>query len=331
MVGDSVALSTAVPNGLDSTRDGRGGTGGLERERVNEIQRARMLAAMVEVSGERGAGHVTVANVVERAGVSRRTFYDMFEDREDCFLAAFDEGIGRATAYVLDGYDPKAKWVVRLRTTLTNLLSFLELEPRVGQLLVIGSLGAGAKALERRGRILTRIIAFVEEGRKESASAERLPPLTAEGIVGGVLSVLHNRLLEGDSPLELCGPLMGLIVLPYLGLGPAQDELARPAPCTSDRVRTKAADPLRELGMRLTYRTVRVLMAVAAKPGCSNRQIADGAGISDQGQISKLLARLAGVGLIENENSNASAVRGAPNAWRLTAKGIEVEGALSGR
>ena len=63
---------------------------------------------MVEVCIERGAGNVTVAHVVERAGVSRRTFYEIFEDREDCFLAAFEEGIARASVYVLDAYDPEA-------------------------------------------------------------------------------------------------------------------------------------------------------------------------------------------------------------------------------
>jgi hypothetical protein len=79
--------------------------------------------------------------------------------------------------------------------------------------------------------------------------------------------------------------------------------------------------------MRLTYRTVRVLMAVAAQPGGSNRQVADESGIGDQGQISKLLARLHGLGLIEN--TGAGSVRGAPNSWVLTAKGWDVQGALA--
>jgi DNA-binding MarR family transcriptional regulator len=83
--------------------------------------------------------------------------------------------------------------------------------------------------------------------------------------------------------------------------------------------------------MRLTYRTVRVLMAVAALGGRgsypSNRAVADGAGIKDQGQISKLLARLKGLGLIERTGGEPA--RGGPNAWRLTEKGREVYGAIS--
>jgi len=79
--------------------------------------------------------------------------------------------------------------------------------------------------------------------------------------------------------------------------------------------------------MRLTYRTVRVLMAVAAHPGSSNRVVADAAEVSDQGQMSKLLARLDGLGLIEN--TGGGAVRGEHNAWTLTDKGWQVQGAFA--
>jgi DNA-binding MarR family transcriptional regulator len=75
--------------------------------------------------------------------------------------------------------------------------------------------------------------------------------------------------------------------------------------------------------MRLTYRTVRVLLAIAERPGASNRVVAQGSGVQDQGQISKLLARLEHLGLISNEGVGAS--RGEPNAWRLTARGREIE------
>jgi len=304
--------------------------------RVLEIQRARILAAMVEVCIERGAGNVSVAHVVERAGVSRRTFYEIFQDREDCFLGAFDEVIARASRYVLDTYDPDAKWADRVRVALTALLSFLDTEPDGGRLLVVGSLGAGSRALERRQGLLARVIPVVDEGRKESKGGDDLPALMAEGIVGGVLSVLHSRLLDppttrgnpkGEPLLVLTGQLMSMIVMPYLGAASARKELARPAPRSPRRPAAAGPDPLRELGMRLTYRTVRVLIAVAAQPGGSNRQVADESGIADQGQISKLLARLHGLGLIEN--TGAGHVRGAPNAWVLTDRGWEIQAALA--
>ncbi len=79
--------------------------------------------------------------------------------------------------------------------------------------------------------------------------------------------------------------------------------------------------------MRLTYRTVRVLVAIATVPGASNREVSDAAGVADQGQISKLLVRLERLGLIENVGEGHA--RGEPNAWQLTAKGQDVERTIS--
>jgi AcrR family transcriptional regulator len=322
----------AAPNGIGATHSGpTPGCDGLGPERVVEIQRARILAAMVEVSGEHGAGNVTVAHVVERAGVSRRTFYELFDDREDCFLAAFDDGIEQASRYVLDAYDTEAGWVERIRTALTGSLLFLDVERGVGRLLIVGSPGAGPRALERRRQVLGQMVALIDEGRHESKTGDDLPGLTAEGIAGGVLSVLHARLLDPGvgSLLELTGPLMSMIVLPYLGAAAARRELKRPAPAPPATGAHAPADPLHDVEMRLTYRTIRVLMSVAAHPGSSNREIGLASGIQDQGQISKLLTRMCKLGLIEN--SGAGLARGAPNAWTLTGKGQKIELAIGQR
>jgi AcrR family transcriptional regulator len=317
-------------NGLTPVRTPhRRGAGGLGPERVIELQRARILAAMVEASVQHGAGNVTVAHVVERAGVSRRTFYEIFTDREDCFVAAFDDAIARASRVVLDVYDSDASWVERVRSALTALLALLDGDRDTGWLLIVGSLGAGARALEHRQRVLAQIVAVVDEGRELASNGNGLPTLTAEGIVGGVLSVLHSRLLQKSQGrlLELTGPLMGMIVLPYLGAPAARRELARPAPKRTPHSDTATSNPLMQLEMRLTYRTVRVLMAVAAHPGSSNRIIAEASGVMDQGQMSKLLARLAQFGLIAN--TGAGPARGEPNAWTLTNKGWQVQGAIA--
>jgi DNA-binding MarR family transcriptional regulator len=120
----------------------------------------------------------------------------------------------------------------------------------------------------------------------------------------------------------LLGPLMGMIVLPYQGQAAAGREVARPAP-RRRRPAPLLSDPLRDVNMRLTYRTVRVLLAIAGNENASNREVADASGVSDQGQISKLLARLEHLGLIQNRGGGF--VRGEPNAWRLTPKGEEIE------
>jgi AcrR family transcriptional regulator len=324
-----MAGSGRAPSAKAAPAGPRSGDDVQSIEQVSEIQRGRILSAMAEVASERGAGNVTVAHVVARSGVSRRTFYELFEDREDCFLSAFDVAVERIAAAVVPAYERPGKWRERIRASLVALLEALDENPAVARLLIVETLGAGQRALERRRRVLARIVVAVDEGRKEGKDGDALPSLTTEGIVGGIFSLIHSRLLEGGSgwPLELLNPLMSMIVLPYLGPAAARRELQQPAPKALNGGRRVSGDPLRELDMRLTYRTVRVLLAVGANPGASNRQVADASGIRDQGQISKLLTRLEHLGLVENIRERHA--KGEPNAWALTERGGDVRGTIS--
>ncbi len=306
--------------------------------RVAEIQRQRILAAMAEVTAEQGAAGVTVAHIVARSGVSRRTFYELFSDRDDCLLATLELAGSRASEAVLPAYrgedrslsraphrGGQASWREAMRAALTALLGFFDEEPALARLCVVESLAAGPRALELRTRLVRSLIGAVEEGRGEARPGSwEAPPLTGEGVVGAVLAVIHARLVQPESkPLSLLTPaLMSMIVAPYLGQAAAEKELHRPAPQLKAKSRPRR-DPLDGLDMRLTYRTVRVLIAIAANPRASNRGVASAAGIADQGQISKLLTRLQNLGLIRNEGEGQP--KGAPNAWALTPKGEEVE------
>lgn len=323
--------SVRTASGSQPARRGTASEGGelaVGSEGVLEIQRARMVAAMLQECCERGSENVTVAHVVARAGVSRRTFYELFADRDECFLATFDDAMRRARSRLLEAYDPDAEWAERVRGGLIAILRFGDADPRAARLLLEGSLAPGSKAQSHQGPVMARMTAVIDEGRMESKTARELSALIAEGVVGGVLSVLCSRLFQ-DAPeplVKLTGPLMSMIVLPYFGPKAAREELARPNPPHEPAPITAGPDSLSRLGMRLTYRTICVLLAVAATPGASNRSIAEKAGITDQGQISKLLNRLNRIGLIEN--TSAVSLRGAPNAWVLTSKGWEVQGAL---
>jgi AcrR family transcriptional regulator len=336
------ATGDLAPQGGDAASDLAYARASAAHARVAEIQRARILAALVDVSAERGAASVTVAHVVARAGVSRRTFYELFEDREACFLAAFDDAVARGSRCVLDAYDPSATWPARMRAAVVALLAFLDSDPQAARLLIVDSLGAGARVLERHRRALASIVAAVDEGRSQAKGAADPPPLTAEGVVGGILSVLHSRLLvprngglaprdedlesEGGPLIELSSQLVGMIVLPYMGVAAARREYAQPIPKIEPHARREDGNPLGRLDMRLTYRTVRALMAVAAIPGASNRMVAQAAEVHDQGQMSKLLARLESLGLIRNTGGPPG--RGEPNAWTLTERGWQVQSAL---
>jgi AcrR family transcriptional regulator len=302
---------------------------GLPREHVTEIQRVRILTAMAEVASERGAGAASVAHIVSRAGVSRRTFYDLFEDREDCFLATFEEALAQAATTVLPAYRGQARWRERIRAALLALLVFFDEQPALARLCVVEALAAGPRALERRAGVVDVLVRVVDEGRSERpVRVPEPPPLAAEGAVGAVLAVIHRRLVIGGSePLtNLLGELMSAIVLPYLGGSAAQKELHKLAPQIKTKKQSPHGDPLEGLDMRITYRTVRVLIAIGSQPEASNREIATAAGIADQGQISKLLTRLEHLGLIRNDGVGHA--KGAPNAWGLTGRGREVERAI---
>jgi AcrR family transcriptional regulator len=317
--------------------DGHGlDEGALGRGQVAEIQRSRILTAMVQEIAQRGAANVSVAHVVGRSGVSRRTFYEIFQDREDCFLAAFDDALRHVAASVIPAYEASGTWRVKMRAALTALLETLDYDPATGRLLIVESLAAGPKALKRRQGVLAQITPVIEQGQAEAKATLDPPLLTAEGIAGGVLSVLHARLTDTGtgtaSLLELLNPLMGMIVLPYLGPAAVRKETAQPVPKHASKRPLVRTDPLQELPMRFTYRTMRVLMAIAelSEQGTnpSNRAVGQTAGIGDQGQASKLLARLHKLGLIKNEGGDPA--RGEPNAWTLTATGKQVHDTITG-
>jgi AcrR family transcriptional regulator/DNA-binding MarR family transcriptional regulator len=302
---------------------------------VSEIQRSRMLSAAVDAISDVGYARMTVAQVISRARVSRKTFYDEFTDREDCFLAAYEQAVARARLVAIEAYMRQDGWREGVRAALGRLLVFMDEEPALAKLCIVEALGAGEKVLDHRAKLIEEMAGVIDQGRHLSGSVHEQSFVTAEGIVGGVLSVLHTRLLdESKEPLtDLLGALMRMIVLPYLWTRSASHEFGRPAAEVArerdPRTRRRDSDPLEGLNMRLTYRTIRVLSVIAEHPGASNREIAERSGIIDQGQISKLLNRLARLEIVENRG--AGQANGAANAWELTARGAQLERATRPR
>jgi AcrR family transcriptional regulator len=318
---------------------------------VLEMQRRRLLLAYMEVLAEHGLQGASVDRICKRAGVSRRTFYDLFIDREACFVAAFELALDGIAAEVVPAYMGQGRtrrapgWRERVRAALTALLELFDSEPGLVRMCVVETLKAGPTILERRRAVLEVAAAAVDEGRREGRGVPP-PPLTAEATVGGVVSVIHARLVtgvpaaiggprtgeHGAQPLvELVNPLMSMIVHPYLGPAAARRELEQPvaavsAPARNGHAPARVEDPFKDLPIRITFRTARVLATIAASPGASNREVGDAAGIHDQGQISKLLRRLAGHALIDNHGKGP--LNGEPNAWTLTERGQAIQRAI---
>lgn len=333
--GASSSAGNRLPRG-GGVRNARGVRQGAH---VVEMQRRRLLTATTELVFERGVHGLTAVLISERAGVSRRTFHDIFEDREDCVLAAFEEVAAHATRIVRHAADGYEKWAERVRAGLTSLLLFLDEDPVGGRLLIVESLSAGPRTLQARGRVIAQVVAIVDQGRFAQAKTVREPPpLTAEGVVGAVFSVIHTRMLplpashdpqrasayeQKKSLLELTGPLMAIIVASYLGPATARKELERPIDTPEHTTTPRVpSDPFKDLSIRLTYRTARVLATIAATPGASSKQVADTAGITDEGQTSKLLHRLQRNDLIQDTGTGPA--KGQPRAWTLTTRGENI-------
>jgi AcrR family transcriptional regulator len=310
---------------------------GREGGHVFEMQRRRLLTATTEVVYERGVHGLTAALVAERAGMSRRTFHDIFNGREGCLLGAFEEAVSHATQAVRDAVGSEEGWAEKIRTGLVGLLSFLDYEPSMARLLIVEALACGEETLRARKRVLEQIIKIVDQGRtqgkvpKGRQAGREPPPLTAEGIVGAVFSVIHARMLEQDtrSLTELTGPLMAMIVAPYLGPAAAQKELNRAVSVPEPVAPRLPADPFKDLPIRLTYRTARVLASISEAPGASSKQVAHAAGITDEGQTSKLLNRLQRYGLIHD--TGIGPAKGLPRAWSLTQRGANILQAVGER
>jgi AcrR family transcriptional regulator len=202
----------------------------LPSDLVSAVQRERLIAAMLKAAAELGYRQATVQDVIDRAGVSRPTFYEHFSNKEDCFLAAFDTTATR----LRDRIDAAAEkggtnWRTRLRLSLEELLRFVRSEPEAARALIVEARAASAEALLRRDSLLDYFAGCVDAlVRDHLPDATSHSDITAAGVVGGVEALLYARLNKGelDDLDSLLPSLMYFIVLPYEGHEAASEELA---------------------------------------------------------------------------------------------------------
>jgi AcrR family transcriptional regulator len=297
------------------------------RCQMSALQRQRIVLAAADTAARAGYAGMTVERITAAAKVSRSTFYELFADRDACFLAVFEHAVSLARGPAGEAYASERDWREGIRAALACVLVAMQRQPALARVCVIDTLAAGEQVLERRALILDELARVIDRGRGVP-DAHEPAALTAESVVGGVFSVLYSRLLERDhEPLtDLLGSLMSIIVLPYLGAGAARRELSRAA--YDVREQAPPGDPQRRdspggRGVRITHRTARALTAIAERPGASNIAVAECTEIIDPGQVSRLLHRLARQGLIENRGPAEPAT--AKKAWQLTMLGVQIE------
>lgn len=298
------------------------------RSELAELQRARLVLAAIDASGALPLAEVTVLEITTRAGVSRKTFYELFDQRGDCVLAAVESSVARLADAVLPAYEAQRGWARQVRAGLAALLAFFDEHPAHARLCVKAAFDEDPRLLAYRAAVSARFAAALDGGRGRGAAA--ISPIMADAIVGAVLAMLHERLVSDSVSgpcAELLNPLMGVIALCYRGASAARAELEAPVQRPRPRGGSEASlgNPLEGVQTRLTYRTLRVLRAIELEPGASNAEVAASAGLGDLGQASKLLKRLERLELVANDGSRS----GERNAWRLTERAEQMLGTIN--
>jgi DNA-binding MarR family transcriptional regulator len=290
-----------------------------------ERPRARKLVAAAEAVSRLPFGEPSLADGNGHDALSREVLAEQIGQCETAQLEAFEQSLALAVEAVGAALGACAGWVDGVRAGLVALLEFFDEEPLLARYLVVGSAQAGPVVLARRRETLERVALMLDDERAPARSYP--PPLTAHAVASGVLGVLYARLSEPEPGVlvELVGPLMSFMVMPFLGTRAARRELRRPR--ETGRTSAEGADLLQDPGKRLNHRReIQVLGTLAGAPGLNGKQVGLRAGVKDQGHVSRLLARLTRLGLIEN---TAPSGRSGVKAWRLTDAGERIHTAIS--
>jgi AcrR family transcriptional regulator len=206
------------------------GRHGLPRSFVASNQRERILDAVADVASLAGYASMSVEGIIATAGVSRRTFYDHFSDKEEAFLAAYDAIVALLVERVQQAFVENETFAGRVRDCLAAFLTFLASEPRFADMCIVEVLAAGPEAVERRNNVMKAMAALIGAAAAELKEDQQPPPLTAETIVGGIYEVVYSRVLQGkaeEMPEELQHDLSYSMMLPYIGHAAARREAAK--------------------------------------------------------------------------------------------------------
>jgi len=201
----------------------------LPPEVISRSQRERLLEAAVRVVAAKGYGAVTIGDLTAEAGVSRTTFYELFEDKEACFLAAYDNAVETLVRRTVAAYESEQSWPDRAAAGLAALLEALAAEPALARLSLVDIGSAGPAAQRRYRTAVQRLTPLFEEGRDFAPGGRGLPANTSRMAIGGVTGLIADELLDGRAE-QLPGLISDVLfatLVPYIGPDAATREVDR--------------------------------------------------------------------------------------------------------
>jgi AcrR family transcriptional regulator len=200
------------------------GRHGLSREAVHQSQRERLMAATAQVTATRGYEATTVADILAAAGVGRESFYELFEDRRDCVLAAHQVLLDDLIATIGDAYAGPGDWVGRCRATLAALLGWFAADPPAGRFLLVELAAVGPEFHERFEAGFDRFVAVIDSGLPEDLPDAQPLPATSLA-VGAAISRVYGEVAAGRTEQlpALLPQLTYEVLVPYLGEAAARE------------------------------------------------------------------------------------------------------------
>lgn len=211
------------PRRTDSGWRFPGGSAALPPELVGEIQRMRIFEALCLVMAERGGfAKTSVEAVMKHAGMSTKTFYDYFADKDDCLLAAHRFYAAQLELELSEAWAAPADWVAKVRAALAALLAYGESATAQMRFLFVDAASAAGVVLAERRQLGDRLAAKLREGRDGDGSAAGLSPVTEEMVIAAIVMPIGCRLLDGEPLAGLEPALAEFALAPYVGRAQAR-------------------------------------------------------------------------------------------------------------
>ena len=195
------------------------GRHGFSREQVAHNQRERLLAGFAAAVAEHGYNAVTITHITKAAKVSRRVFYENFEGKEECFLAAFDAVVGHIRELVAEATAAAPDWPHQAIAAARESLAFLAAEPDLARLCLVEAQSGGPVLARRFHEAVAELVPALERGREQRPGERPLPPSTEESTVGALVSLAARKVSAGETEQleELLPDFTQFILSPYLG------------------------------------------------------------------------------------------------------------------
>jgi AcrR family transcriptional regulator len=195
------------------------GRHGFTREQVAHNQRERLIAGLATAVAEHGYNAVTITHITKAAAVSRRVFYENFEGKEECFLAAFDVVVAHIRELVAEAVESAPDWPHQALAAAREVLAFLATEPDLARLCLVESQSAGPAVAARFHEAVRELVPPLERGRGERSAERPLPPNTEDSTIGALVSLAGRKVAAGEAAEleDLLPDFTQFILSPYLG------------------------------------------------------------------------------------------------------------------